>query len=346
MEQGWPMMTSTIEGELQSLGDEGFEGWAWDSAKPYDPVGVEILCNDEVIARTLADGFALDLVKQRKGNGMHMFRVIPESLPKLDYPLTIWAKVAGSETPLAGQIIIKSKADFTGIVPKTLLDDYKGYVDGINDGLMIGWVINLGIPDEDIEVELLDGERVIATAFANRYREDVEKQYKGSDKSGFELPLTHDLLDGRLHSLRVRVAGSHYELANSPVIFGPGAANTLVMEILRIREVTAALDKKMAELPANFDTLAQDILGRFETLYSIQRDAFERELQEIKKAALGIPARYDATPLPEPLSPPIPPEAEAPEPREGDDNAPSPIAAEGEAAIIEAIKLPRRKRSG
>lgn len=292
------MMESTIEGELQSLGSEGFEGWAWDSGKPYDPVEVEVICNGVVIARTLADGFSLDLVKQRKGNGMHTFSVIPETLPRGDYPLNIWARVVGQETALAGQLSIRSRSEFIGILPKPLLNDYKGYIDGIRDGMMVGWVFNLTFPEDEVEVELLDGDRVIATALASRYRGDVQGQHPEGGNSGFELPLTYDLVDGRVHSLRVRVVDSGYELANSPVLFGPSAANTLITEILRIREVTSTLDKRLAEFPATFETLARELLGRFEAFYSIQRDAFERELQEVKKAALGMPTRYYAEPLP------------------------------------------------
>lgn len=296
-------MSATIEGELQSLGAGGFEGWAWDSEKPYDPVEVEILCNDEVVAKALADGFSLELVKRRKGNGTHAFSILPERLPKAGYPLRILARVLGQQSPLPGQILIKTPAELVEALPKSLIDDYEGYVDGVIDGAVVGWVVNTTLPEEIVEVELLDGDRVIATGSAGRFRQDVERRRAGGGNSGFELALPYDLLDGRLHNLRVRVVDTRYELQNGPIVFGPGAANALVKEVLRLREATAALEKKMSGLPTDFDTFSREIIGRFEALYCLQRDAFEREILEIKKAALGIARLSDPAPLP-PLLPP------------------------------------------
>jgi hypothetical protein len=293
-------MKSIFEGELLSLGSEGFEGWAWDSSKPYDPVDVEVLCNDVVIATVRADAFSLDLVKQRKGNGMHMFYAMPEFLPKATYPLKVWARIQGQEEPLNGTITIKSLSEILEVLPRSLFQDFEGYVDGIRDGFVVGWAINSAIPDEPVEVELLDGKEVIVTAMANRYRADVEQQFPGAGQSGFELALPYDLLDGRMHNLSVRVAGARHELGNSPLIFGLGTGNAVVKELLRLRQIVDSWESREREL-------THDLIARFEALYSIQRDAFEREIQALKTAALGMVRQAE----PEPLPPVVPaPKAE------------------------------------
>lgn len=283
-------MSSMIEGELQSLGIEGFEGWAWDVSKPYDPVEVEIVCNDLIVATALADGFSLDLVKQRKGNGMHMFYAKPVALPKAQYPMTIWARVRGCDSKLRGCLTVKTPTEFQQVLPDSLFQEFEGYVDGIRAGAIIGWARNAALPDEPVEVELLDGDRVLAKTMANQYRADVEQEISGGGQSGFELPLPQDVLDGEMHSLRVRVTETRYELHNSPISFGPGSANALIKEILRLRESVQAWEQRFA-------THSRDLMARFEALYSIQRDSFERELQAIKMAALGFPRIAESEPL-------------------------------------------------
>lgn len=299
-------MSSLIEGELQSLGTDGFEGWAWDSSKPYDPVEVEILCNETVIASAQADRFSLDLVKQRKGNGMHAFSALPSTLPKTQYPIKIWARVRGHEIALSGAITIDSPSELAEVFPKSLLQDFEGYVDGIRDGFLIGWVRNAALPEEPVEVELRDGDQLILRASANHFRADVEQQIPGGGDSGFELELPYTLLDGQLHNLSVKVAGTSFELGNSPISFGPGAYNILVKELLRLREVVNTWETRT-------EAYTRQLMARFEALHNIQRDSFEREIQAIKTVALGLP-RLAEPPAPtkiETQDPPSEPQPDA-----------------------------------
>lgn len=275
-------MNSTIEGSLLSLSSQGFEGWAWDSSRPYDPVEIEVFCGDVILATAKADGFSLELVKARKGNGMHMFYAMPDSLPNVPYPSSVQARVRGHAGVLSGAINIDSPLEFKGILPESFFQRFEGYVDGIKGGFVLGWVINELSPSEPVEVELWDGEEVIVTATANHYRPDVESKIPEGGNSGFELALPYSLLDGAMHNLRVLVAGTRHELGNSPLIFGLGSGNALVKEILRLREMIQALEARQGEL-------TRDLIARFEALYSIQRDAFEREIQAIKVASLGLP---------------------------------------------------------
>lgn len=315
-------MNSTIEGELRSLSEKGFEGWAWDTAKPHDFVEVEIVCGDVILATARANVFSLELVQRKKGNGMHGFSALPDALPKLEYPLLVKARVKGSTEYLSGEVSIAGVAAFVGIVPDSEIHDYEGYVDGIQKGKIAGWVTNRSLPGRPVSVELLDGTRVLMTVVADRMRKDVEEQRPGAGHSGFELPIPVEMLDEHMHSLHVRVAGSNFELGNSPVTLGAGTATALVKEVLRMREEVAEMQGRMNALtdqvndfvementisslaeeimslrndlsPAKQDGIVRQLLERFEALYNIQRDSFEREIVVLRAAVLGLPRKAD-----------------------------------------------------
>jgi|SRR5579859_4031519 len=56
-------------------------GWAWDGARPDEPIKVTIFDGDEWITTILADQPRVDLIDAHKGNGYHDFRMLtPPSL--------------------------------------------------------------------------------------------------------------------------------------------------------------------------------------------------------------------------------------------------------------------------
>jgi SGNH hydrolase-like domain, acetyltransferase AlgX len=96
-----------------------------------------------------------------------------------------------------------------------------GYVDGVVDATIRGWVADPGVPDSSIAVEaFLDGLRVGASAADDR-RPDVARQGLG-ERHGFRIPLPEPLTPGR-HELEVRTAaeGRRVPLAREYVVLGP-----------------------------------------------------------------------------------------------------------------------------
>jgi hypothetical protein len=71
-------------GYLDSVSRTHVFGWAWDPARPDEPVEVEVLDNNEVIARVTANRYRADLETACVGGGRHGFEmVIPGGLSPL-----------------------------------------------------------------------------------------------------------------------------------------------------------------------------------------------------------------------------------------------------------------------
>src|SRR5262249_21408548 len=69
------MVKASLNGYIDCATDSTVSGWAWDPAKPNDPVVVEISRNGESIATILADRFRQDLLSAQFGNGRHGFLI-------------------------------------------------------------------------------------------------------------------------------------------------------------------------------------------------------------------------------------------------------------------------------
>jgi hypothetical protein len=91
-----------------------------------------------------------------------------------------------------------------------------GYVDQAGHAGITGWAYLPAHPDEAVELEVLDGQGVIARILADRYRPDLAQAGIGNGRHGFELTFAQPLPENRTHTIRVRRAGGP-ELARSPI---------------------------------------------------------------------------------------------------------------------------------
>lgn len=281
------MPSMNLLGELVAAGSDGLEGWAWDPAQPYDPVEVEVINDGVVLARTIADKFDMDLARSRIGNGMHAFRIQLDKVPDGPYPITLMARIAGGPD-IGGQLTFQSPADLSGVVVASAFHDCEGVIDGISDGRICGWVWNRINPSQKLTVKLWDGGNYIGEAKANNYRSDLAEAKKGNGHCGFFMDLPIDILNGELHSLRVRVGETDYELPGSPLAFGPSSASSLVDLVVRLRQEVAELKNQLQEV-LSLDTDkangigdsrdADRLMQRTEALLTIQREALEREMR-------------------------------------------------------------------
>ena len=279
------MPRTLSRGALEAAGPEGIAGWAWDPARPYDPVEVELLLGGAVVARACADRFAMELARDRIGNGMHAFRVQLDRMPEGPYPVAVTARIADGGPDLAGRIEFASPAALRGVVAAAALQDFEGTIDRIIDGRLCGWVWNRAAPDTPVTVALYDGARHVGDAQATLHREDLAAAGKADGHCAFSIDLPLDLLDGNVHSLHVRVCGNGYELANSPLVFGPNSARQLIELVVHLRQEVEALSHRVQELsdPArrlmDDRLLAGELMKRTEAMLTIQREALEREMR-------------------------------------------------------------------
>ncbi|MFN7950755.1 MAG: hypothetical protein U0610_03435 [bacterium] len=78
------------------------------------------------------------------------------------------------------------------------------------------WAWEPSRPDESVDVDVLDGETLVITQTADVYRGDLLAAGKGDGSHGFELRTPARLRDGEAHTIRLRIAGSSFDLTNTP----------------------------------------------------------------------------------------------------------------------------------
>jgi hypothetical protein len=86
-----------------------------------------------------------------------------------------------------------------------------------------GWARLKEQPDSPAHVEIYDGDTLLATIPADQFRQTCFDAHMGDGRKGFSFPTPASLKDWRPHTIRVKVAGTNIELANSPkVVILPG----------------------------------------------------------------------------------------------------------------------------
>lgn len=101
----------------------------------------------------------------------------------------------------------------------------EGYHDGTDEKWVIGWVWDANQPNSALNVEILDGDQLVDTITANSFRRDLLEAGKGDGRHSFRYRIPDCLRDGKSHSIRVKVAGSDFDLAGTtqdlPIVESP-----------------------------------------------------------------------------------------------------------------------------
>lgn len=93
---------------------------------------------------------------------------------------------------------------------------YVGFLEAANVKNIVGWVWNKDEPSKRVEVEILDGTKLIKKLTADTPRPDLAAGKTGDGSYGFVLETPAELKDGKPHEIHARIAGEGYELRNSP----------------------------------------------------------------------------------------------------------------------------------
>jgi hypothetical protein len=187
---------------------ERISGWAWDSTRPNEPIDVDIYDGDTLLATVTADTFRQDLLDARIGNGQHAFVYTSPASLKDGRTHTIRVKVSGTDADLKNT---PKAIAYNGAAPA-----YQG-AHGRSDGTGIyGWAWDRSRPDEPVDVDIYDGDALLATVTANHFHQSLLEAGKGNGKHIFFYALPARLKDGRPHIIRVKIAGTSIELKNTP----------------------------------------------------------------------------------------------------------------------------------
>lgn len=96
-----------------------------------------------------------------------------------------------------------------------------GHFDYVQDGYAYGWAFVPSQPARRLAIEILADGEVVGHGNAEQFREDLAAAGLGDGRCMFSLKLSHELFDGRIHTLTARDAQTGQPLAGGPHEIGP-----------------------------------------------------------------------------------------------------------------------------
>jgi len=272
-------------GGLLAASPAGIIGWAWIPSSPEQVVDVVLLAGEAVLGRVRADDFGLQLVRKRVGSGVPGFAFRPAFAPPGPYPMQIALRTeAGEVLGESLQISGPEQLDVhIGPGPDACIE---GVLDGFNIGQLTGWAWNSAAASHVVSVELYDGGRFLSRSLADQYRQDLQDAGKRDGACGFALELPVTLLDGRTHSLHVRVAGHGIELQGSPLSIGQLHISALTDELTNLRAQLSDLAERVERCVAPDGRLqgglVRTLSERIAAFGDIQREMVTREMEALR----------------------------------------------------------------
>src|SRR5437899_5437804 len=97
---------------------------------------------------------------------------------------------------------------------RNAVESFRGHIDGLEyrgdgDWVLVGWAHDAANPDRLLDIEVVEGSRVLATGRTGVYREDAKNAGIGDGYCGLSITLAADVLrDRQEYDLSLRVAGN------------------------------------------------------------------------------------------------------------------------------------------
>jgi hypothetical protein len=99
-------------------------------------------------------------------------------------------------------------APVTPVAGVALAGGVQGVFDGVGDHTAQGWAFDPTHPGVRLEIEIVEGDRVVARGHADQLREDLRRAGIGDGRCHFRLAVSSELRDGAPHALAARVVGT------------------------------------------------------------------------------------------------------------------------------------------
>nr|WP_019367387.1 tetratricopeptide repeat protein [Pseudomonas luteola] len=96
-----------------------------------------------------------------------------------------------------------------------------GHFDYVLDGRAYGWAFTPAQPEKRLAIDIVVDGEIVAHGRAELLRDDLQKAGLGDGHCLFELTLSHELFDGRVHNLTARVSETGTLLNGGPHQVGP-----------------------------------------------------------------------------------------------------------------------------
>jgi len=203
--------TDRNPGHLDGVFDGRLCGWA-SPRESTVPVPVEIFADGVWLATVIADEFRADVAAAGIADGYCGFSVdIRDKIP-FDRHAAISARIYGETVPLSGSPVYYERVAFLGCA------------DGIDDGEIHGWAVDLRSPEQPVSVDIFLGSSIVGQTMTIEERPDIRAWLSelGVDvvgRHGFRFKLDHVFDDGNTHSFNLRISRTSRELTGSPLAY-------------------------------------------------------------------------------------------------------------------------------
>lgn len=155
----------------------------------------------------------------------------------------------------------------------------ESYIDGLDSRWhVVGWARSLLSADERLKLELVEGNQVVSTDTAMRFRGDLLDSKRGDGKYGFQLSIPTGLFDGRRHGFTVRVARPA-----EPVVLGE-------LDIILPSRLPKMAGGQAGAAKVTAAQLVEDVLG---TGTAQPAQYLETYTQHLTKALDAVAREYD-----------------------------------------------------
>jgi len=103
-----------------------------------------------------------------------------------------------------------------GQTSSSLPPAFEGYHDVTNCNGIMGWALDRNRPGEPVKVDIYDGDKLLETVIANKFRQDLLNSGKGNGKHSFTYVVPPFLKDEKPHAIRMKFAGTNIDLTSTP----------------------------------------------------------------------------------------------------------------------------------
>lgn len=199
-----------VQGYIDGLDGAFLCGWAYQTDDPYKTLEVEIFVDGSSVGKVSA---ALDRpdLKHSDIPQLHGFRFpIPDDLKD--------GKIHVVDVNAEGKALRNApfRIAFPALPPTQDAPAFEGHFDGIVNGFVRGWVLDLEHLTSRVSLDLLIDAQFVRTFEAGQYRPDLGINY-GSGYHGFHTPVPKRFLDEKMHTVAVVLAGTDTHLKSSPL---------------------------------------------------------------------------------------------------------------------------------
>lgn len=281
--------STSVEGGLISITPDGILGWAWDPANPdYLPRVTIETGSGMTLGTAIADIFDHAVIRGRVGPGIPGFVMKLLVTSEESLPMTLILKDQGGRN-LGTPLVLNDPAVLEPMLSNMGRSVYEGHIDGLHHGFLSGWAWSPLSPDLPVVVELYDADERIDRTVASLYRDDLAAADKRGGHCAFQFDLPISLLDGHVHSLKVRIADSQFELPGAPMVFGPLSDTAVLQELVSLRAEVKRLEQAVSRVVSPKgdiqSALVRILSERIAALAEVQRETVERELDALRAFA-------------------------------------------------------------